>query len=154
MNDDFDFFADVDDILFPCKPMKYDWSIEWAIGDAEKRGCTVTRSTSTSILLDIDNGASMDRYFAVFPKIKNKFDLKFKETWKSTNNNDHIILTCRELSFPCRVAIAACLGSDPIREALAIAMFNDELVEPSVLFKPGKPVTYLDEPHTKEPEEF
>jgi len=40
------------------------------------------------------------------------------------------------LSFVKRVAIQAALGSDPIRECLAISMEIDGLIEPSVLFKP------------------
>ena len=126
----------MNDLLNDYETKHYEWTLDYAITQAEQMGFTVIHSTETLILLDIDNGASQDRFSEVFHKIKSKFNLQFLEEWKSQHGNTHILVSCNPLPFPCRVAIAVCLGSDPVREALAIAMFQDGLEEPSVLFQP------------------
>lgn len=116
--------------------LHYGWNINQAIENAIEKGFTVIRSNDSTILLDMDNGRSSDQFKYICPKIWDKFNLCIIDSWKSKNLNDHIIFSCNKMSFPERIAIAACLGSDPIREALAISMYHDGIVEPSVLFRP------------------
>jgi hypothetical protein len=133
----------VEEIVPSEERIHYEWLLEKAIADAEKRGCIVVHSTPTLILLDMDTGASRDTFRNVYPTIQGKFNLQYLEEWKSQHGNTHILVSCDPLPFTCRIAIAACLGSDPVREALAIAMFQDGLEEPSVLFRPADSVVYI-----------
>lgn len=115
----------------------YEWNINGAIEKAISEGFEIIRSDNNTILLDIDNPESMERFHYFYEKIYDSFDLRVSKTWKSRHGNYHIVIECSiSMPFPNRVAIAACLGSDPIREALAIRMYMDGINEPSVLFKP------------------
>jgi hypothetical protein len=115
----------------------YEWCIDSAIESARESGMDVVRSTEDRILLDLDDGASLDRYRKMLLKLRDVFDLKEVERWKSKSGvGVHVVISCRALPFVSRIAIAACLGSDPMREGLAVAMARDGKEEPSVLFRP------------------
>lgn len=116
---------------------EYSWSIDDAVASAAELGFTVVHSSPDRILLDLDDGAAMDRYRQMLPRLTSVFGLKEKERWRSKSGvGTHVVVECDPLPFASRVAIAACLGSDPMREGLAVAMLRDGKDEPSVLFRP------------------
>ena len=84
----------------------------------------------------MDNQESKERFFKIFPLISDRLVLSIRSTWASKGLNTHIIIDCQERTFPERIAIALCLGSDPLREALALIMHEEGILEPSVLFRP------------------
>ena len=87
--------------------------------------------------MDLDDEQALKTYEKVLPIVTELFELKELDRWKSKSGvGIHVVLQCKPLSFVKRVAIQAALGSDPIRECLAISMEIDGLIEPSVLFKP------------------
>jgi hypothetical protein len=121
-----------------CEYSDTDWEVDGVIAAAEEKGFKVIRSTSTTLLLDLDNGAAHDRYRKVFASLKKVFNLRQIDEWYSKSGvGRHVVLVCDELSFESRVALQAALGSDPVREGLAIARFRAGVDEPSLLFKPG-----------------
>lgn len=116
---------------------KYEWEIEAAIECAEKDGFTVIRSTETTLLLDLDDGQSIDRYRKISKSIGALFGLKESSRWLSKSKvGTHVVVNCKPMGFLERVALQAVLGSDPIREALAVGMYLDGHKDPSVLFQP------------------
>jgi len=116
---------------------QYEWEIDAAVERAESDGFNVIRSTATTLLLDLDDGASFDRYRRVVRSMGPLYSLKEINKWRSKSLvGYHVVLSCKEMDFCQRVALQACLGSDPIREALAIAMHRDGKIDPSVLFQP------------------
>lgn len=118
---------------------EYNWDIDESIKSAREKGFEVVQSTETTLLLDLDDGSSLDRYRKMLPRIANLYGLKESARWSSQSGvGMHVVVTCNAMAFPQRVALQACLGSDPVREALAIAMHADGKENPSVLFKPGK----------------
>ena len=119
------------------------WSIESAIKEAEINGFEVIHSNIDRLLLDLDDEQALKTYEKVLPVVAVQLELKELDRWKSkSGTGTHVILQCKPLSFVKRVAIQAALGSDPIRECLAISMEIDGLIEPSVLFKPPKDYNY------------
>lgn len=118
-------------------PTGYEWGIESAIEQAEAGGFTVVRSTDRTLLLDLDDGAALETYREMLPKLAQLYGLKEAERWHSKSGvGVHVVVACEVMSFQERVALQACLGSDRMREALAIAMAADGEENPSVLFKP------------------
>ena len=117
--------------------MSYRWNIDIACERAEKDGMSVIRSTQTTLLLDLDDKVAVQTLEIMAPKLSALFSLVEQERWPSKSGiGVHVVLSCCEMKFPERVALQAALGSDRLREALAIAMFLDGKMEPSVLFKP------------------
>jgi hypothetical protein len=136
-----DFFPEEEKIIDKNWIPKYSWNIESAIQEALNEGMEVTRSTPTTLLLDLDTAASVIRYEELFGIIADQFQLSEWTRYVSRSGNGvHIILKCRELDFPSRVALQAALGSDPLREILAIAMYKAGYQEPSVLFRPKEKI--------------
>lgn len=124
------------------KAPRYIWGIVNAIAVAEMAGMEVVRSTETTLLLDLDTGAAQDQYRRMFKSIGSVYGLNPLRQWQSKSGVGlHVVLTCSPMSFQERVALQACLGSDPVREALAIAMAADGHENPSVLFKPATEVS-------------
>jgi len=114
----------------------YVWCIDDAIREAENAGFTVVRSNPECILLDLDNPRALRIYEDHIGAMPSIFRLVESERWKSKSGNLHVKLNCAPLPFEQRIVIASCLGSDPVRESLAIRMHLDGLKEASVLFKP------------------
>jgi hypothetical protein len=117
----------------------YHWGIEHVIECAEKSGFEIVRSTETTLLLDLDDGASKDIYERVFRTIAPLFALQEIERWASKSGKGlHVVLSCKPMEAAQRIALQACLGSDKVRESLAIGMLIDGIKNPIVLFKPGR----------------
>lgn len=119
----------------------YSFKIEEAIEKAKKDGFTVYRSDPTRLLLDLDNIPSLEKYQEVLPRIQNEFGLKEVERWRSKSGEGlHVIVSCDPsiALFPIRCGLQVCLGSDQLKESLALKMYMKGLVEPCVLFRPKK----------------
>lgn len=97
----------------------------------------VVRSSNTTLLLDIDDPVSKAQFDRLLPKVKEVFGVSAVEEWKSKSGNTHIAVTL-ETPLPAgsRLALQAALGSDAVREVLAVARLMNGVVEPSVLFRP------------------
>ncbi len=119
--------------------LSYEWTIEEAIADAEKSGFEVVRSTDTTLLLDLDDPAALAIFSMMMRRLERVFRLKEIARWRSKSKRGlHVLVECASMPFQARVALQSCLGSDPMREALAIAMALDGKENPSVLFKPKR----------------
>lgn len=114
-------------------------SMEAAIKDAESKGFTVYRSDSTHLLLDLDTPGAVEQYNKVFHVVDELYGVTKVESWSSKSGNVHKYLTLDRAVGPgTRLGLHAMLGSDGLREALALRRLNDGINEPSILFRPGK----------------
>ena len=117
----------------------YQWCIEDSIEAAKQAGFQIVESSDSQLLLDLDTADDLLRYNSVFSHLRNVFALREVDRWKSKSGKGlHVVVACNPLPFPERAALQACLGSDPIREGLAIAMHRDGKKDPSVLFMPKR----------------
>jgi hypothetical protein len=97
----------------------------------------VQQSDSTTLLVDLDTPSARAQFERVFPKLRDEFGLGKVRRWKSKSGNDHvaITLTCAE-PLETRIALQAALGSDGVRELLAVKRAKNGCVEPCLLFRP------------------
>lgn len=102
-----------------------------------KASFDVRQSDEHTILLDIDNDASRAQFDRVYPPFAEHFPVSEREEWKSKSGNTHVRIRMKDaLPISTRLALQAALGSDGVRELLAIKLMLNGAVEPSVLFKP------------------
>lgn len=119
------------------KKPRYAWSILEAAEKAIERGFSVVWSTPTTLLLDLDNGGALDIYCGQMKRIGALFSLRESDRWSSKSGvGIHVVVACKELSPLERIALQACLGSDPLREALAVRMLADGIANVTCLFRP------------------
>lgn len=111
-----------------------------ALNQAYDAGYEVHLGEPAVLLLDFDepyiphkkygNQRVWEILFQLYPGTTRKF-------WKSKGGNTHcIVYLSDELDIGIRLAWQAALGSDPVREALAIKRLHDGIEEPSMLFQP------------------
>lgn len=117
----------------------------------------VIRPTDAQIQLDLDRpwpstepciddfgrimGPLLDGYSATAGRLVRSlceyFTILSAEAWRSHGGNIHVQLTMsQELDPRSRIAIQACLGSDPIRELLSLIRVENGCADPIALFKP------------------
>lgn len=109
------------------------------IADAADR-FDVVQSTATTLLLDLDTPEALVQFDRVLPKLAENFGPIQIDEWKSKSGNTHAKITLSsEFPIAIRLALQAALGSDGIREVLAVKRMLNGCVEPSVLFKPKEP---------------
>ena len=115
----------------------YEWNIANTIAEARAAGFTVIQATETTLLLDLDDDVAEDIYERTLPRLASLYELCETERWRSKSGIGlHVVLSCHALPFPERAALQACLGSDRIREGIAIRRHLDGNDNPSFLFKP------------------
>jgi len=124
-------------LLSDPEPPDYAQSFQKAIDEARLAGFEVIQSSETRLLLDLDHESNLKQCAMMLSRIGPLYDLKEQARWISKSRiGQHVVVSCKPLPFMTRVALQACLGSDPVREALAVFLFQEGTEEPSVLFKP------------------
>ena len=113
-------------------------SAEKAIADAEAVGMAVVYGAPKVLLLDIDSLDGLARYQFVWPFLKRHFDAEETDRWKSKGKKGwHIqVQLGKPIPVAWRIALQACLGSDPFREIASIKCLKNGMAEPSMLFRP------------------
>lgn len=115
----------------------YAWNYNEAIDSAKDNGFSVIQSRDTLLLLDLDSDANLEHYERYLPLVAQRFELMEVSRWRSQSGKHwHVVLSCKGLTMPVRIALQAVLGSDLKREALAISMDHDGIKDCSWLFKP------------------
>lgn len=107
--------------------------------NARLAGFDVLIGDDFTLLLDLDGGATARLDERVLERARDLFGVESIETWTSKSGppNQHARVKLSEpLDVATRIALQAILGSDPIRELLALARLRNGVVEPSSLFKP------------------
>ena len=105
--------------------------------DAEAKGFEVVGGDPLLLLLDMDSAESLKQFGKLSAKASEMFGATVHQTWFSKSGNVHIVMALKEpLAAAERVALQACLGSDHLRELLAVARLAAGIEEPSMLFKP------------------
>lgn len=108
-----------------------------ALVDAQLRGFIVHQGNSNTLLLDIDSPSAQEQFDRVFPAFERNVTYQKVERWNSKSGNSHYKITLEE-DFTAleRVAMQAALGSDGVKELLAIFRIQNGIEEPSILFQP------------------
>lgn len=102
-----------------------------------KANFDVVVTTPTSLLIDIDTAAQLKQYEQMMTRFSTEFGLTERERWKSKSGGTHIVVDCDDCLDPKdRIALQACLGSDPVREILGIRHIDNGIEEFSFLFRP------------------
>lgn len=107
---------------------------------AKDAGCTVIMSTPYTLLLDMDNGAALDRYALMRRYLLRQYPGVVEEQrWVSkSGKGTHIVMRMEHpLEVPGRLLLQSFLGSDPVRDMLGLSMFRMGIENPIMLFKPG-----------------
>lgn len=97
----------------------------------------VIQSDGSTLLLDLDTPEALAQFERVLPKVKDVFGITKAAKWSSKSGNTHALVALSEpLPVLMRLALQAALGSDGVREVLALKRWENGCHEPSVLFRP------------------
>ncbi len=106
---------------------------------AAKEKFDVIVTDGNILLIDIDNKMQMRQYEKMMDDFSELFDLEEKERWASKDGGTHIVVGCASYLEPReRIALQACLGSDPKREILGLKHIKNGVEEFSFLFRPRR----------------
>jgi len=111
---------------------------------ALKRGFTIVDSDDYTLTLDLDGPEAGARLALVFERASELFGLTITERWPSKSGaagHEHVVISVTDhgpLDATTRIAIQVILGSDPVRELLALKRLENGVAEPSQLFKPRR----------------
>lgn len=107
------------------------------IAEAIALGFEVVRANDTTLLLDLDNEHALAQFDRVLPTVCEVFGATDIKRWKSKSGNTHISLTLPQAHpWAVRYALQAALGSDGVRDVLALAQMLNGCDEASILFRP------------------
>lgn len=108
-----------------------------AIELAKEDGFEVVQSNDRTLLLDLDSAWAREQFDRVLPIVNEHIGVDHVEEWSSKSGNTHVkVVLIQSLPIDMRVLLQAALGSDGVREALALVQHRNGCEEPSVLFKP------------------
>lgn len=112
--------------------------LDAAITDATQRGFEVVRSSPTTLLVDLDTIAARKQFDRVLSVLVRLYPVTGDPVFtESKSGNSHAVLTLDvELPLAERVALQAALGSDGVKEILALARADAGCTEPCLLFRP------------------
>lgn len=107
------------------------------IDDAIARGLHVVYSNEYVLQLDIDTPEEAAQFRRMKPFIRNLFGIVSEiEVPSPSGKGTHAYLKMdKSMTIPQRIAIQACLGSDPYREALSLEGFMAGKERPVLLFE-------------------
>lgn len=109
---------------------------------AEERGCTIILGADDELLLDFDQLYVPGKKYGnadVWNIIGDYFGPFKREFWRSSSGNTHCrVKLAKPIPLTARIALEAALGSDPKRTALTIARIDRGVMNPQMLFRPGK----------------
>lgn len=109
---------------------------ELAFAEAEKLGLKVMVADELTLQLDLDTPEACNQFGAYRGRLKAHFGaVDIRET-VSRNGHCHAYVTLPQpMSIPERIALQACLGSDPTREFLSLKRWLDKDENPILLFE-------------------
>jgi hypothetical protein len=99
-------------------------------------GCTMVETDLKRVLVDLDDDEGMQRFLRYLPDVDGLYGVRHLRIWASRSKGRHAMLEL-EYSLPpfARIALQAILGSDPLRELLAVEC-SRRSQDAIVLFKP------------------
>lgn len=106
---------------------------------AATRGCTVIAGDDHTLLIDLDDGASLnDRVLQIIHK---RYHIESNAEYGSRNGKGkHVIIQLGvAVDMVTRLALQAMLGSDAVREVLSLVQHEMGHRTPSILFRPNTP---------------
>lgn len=101
---------------------------------AEATGLEVLTRQPNELLLDLDSKIQMDQLQLMINKLPSL--LKEVTIWRSKNNHHAKVTLWTDVNPTEALLLQACLGSDPVREALCFIRLKNGVKEPSRLFTP------------------
>lgn len=114
-------------------------ALDAAIAQAEAEGFEVVRATDSCLLLDLDTPEALAQYARVLPILMENCLGYEAERWQSKSGNTHVRVTLNgQHPWAVRYALQAALGSDGVREVLAVLRMMNGCDEASNLFRPKK----------------
>jgi hypothetical protein len=112
-------------------------TLETLTAAASKNLCQVVVPKHDELQIDLDTPASIEQYNRMMAGFKDQLKLEEIDSWASKSGNRHVIVRFpKTLSSEMRIALQACLGSDPKREILSLMRVMSGSKYTSVLFKP------------------
>jgi hypothetical protein len=101
-------------------------------------GCYVWYADSNVLQIDLDDETSLNLLHMQIGRLRAQSDLIDRvEMLRSRNNHYHVIVyLTKSLSVAERVALQACLGSDPVREIICLLRHWKGCERPIRLFRP------------------
>jgi len=107
---------------------------------ARAKGFQIVDSDDGTLTLDLDGPDAIERFTLLFEKAAELFELTVIDRWESKSGpgHEHVVVRCdkQPRDVVWRIALQAILGSDPVREVLALKRLENGVAEPSQLFKP------------------
>ncbi len=108
------------------------------INAARVKGFSIVRGDIYTLLVDLDS-PDLALQPLVLDILDRKYSIEQIIKWKSEGGNQHYLIKIKNaMSILARIAIQVALGSDPVREALAVELYLKGCPEEdvSVLFRP------------------
>lgn len=105
---------------------------------AAAKGAAITYGSPNQLLLDLNGTIAITRYLSMLSRVKSLFGATLIREYESKSGpgHFHVVLSLeKEHSAEARIAMQAALGSDPVRELLALARLAHGVKEPSALFR-------------------
>lgn len=116
--------------------------VDDVVAKAKLAGFIVYRSNPKLLLIDLDNPASVAQYERVLPVIASMYNAVEDDRWVSKGGNQHrLVKLAKPAGVGTRLGLQAMLGSDGLREALALKRVQNGVSEPSLLFRPTTSVS-------------
>lgn len=112
--------------------------LDECIKDAREAGFEIITADQHTLLLDLDTEFAYKLYASRVTVLHEHYDVRKIEQWLSkSGKNRHVRITMGESwDAPTRYAFQAALGSDGMRELLALVQLRNGCDEPCILFKP------------------
>jgi hypothetical protein len=112
-----------------------------AMALANSLGCTAVMPSPYQLQLDLDLEKfpwALDQYTKMLPTVQSWLTIKETDRWTSkSGRGTHIVLTAAEpIDWHTRLTLQVILGSDPVREFLALRTMHDHAKGLSYLFRP------------------
>jgi hypothetical protein len=109
---------------------------ELAFATALKEGMEVRVADDKMLQLDLDTDEAFDQYTRYADRLIAHFSSTTVEITASRNGNRHVYIGLEfPMSVPERIALQACLGSDPTREFLSLKRWLNKDPNPILLFE-------------------
>jgi len=107
---------------------------------ARAKGFEIVESDDGTLTVDLDGPCAISSFDDIFERAAELFGLTVIDRWESKSGpgHEHVVVRCdnQPRDVVWRIALQAILGSDPIRELLALKRLENGVAEPSQLFKP------------------
>lgn len=109
------------------------------IENAKANGFEVVESAPNLLLIDLDTIAARKQFDRTLPVLQQHYAMSDPEFTESKSGNTHAVIRLAEPQpLHVRIAMQAALGSDGVKEALALIRHEHGVQEPCLLFRPKK----------------